>query len=253
MRAMCRGLAFGLVVVAFGAGGVQAQQAAPQHPAPQFYGYPSAQKSMPSGQGNNACQPETGYGCHVYVCPCPSGAGEICERLKHQIPPIQPVPTCHEVPVCEIIDEGPPPSPPRDVTIYRNAYVPIRIVTVPGNPNAVPVNIHVKWREVHVLCGADGKPLSSGQASAVLEQLNAQVAAVAAAPAAPMAPAPAPVVAVEKAAEKRWIWLPAQKVYGYGFQRADGLWVIDEGTKRPAPPTVQSAVSAPLATTTAAN
>lgn len=33
---------------------------------------------------------------------------------------------------------------------------------------------------------------------------------------------------------KRWVWLSKQSVWGYGYQREDGLWVIDPGTKRPA-------------------
>src|SRR5262249_18727816 len=31
---------------------------------------------------------------------------------------------------------------------------------------------------------------------------------------------------------KRWVWLTKQNCWGYGYQRADGLWVIDPGTKR---------------------
>lgn len=32
--------------------------------------------------------------------------------------------------------------------------------------------------------------------------------------------------------EKRWVWLVSQRCWGYGYQRSDGLWVIDPGSKR---------------------
>ena len=31
---------------------------------------------------------------------------------------------------------------------------------------------------------------------------------------------------------KQWVWLRKQVCWGFGYQRADGLWVIDPGTKR---------------------
>ena len=30
---------------------------------------------------------------------------------------------------------------------------------------------------------------------------------------------------------KQWVWLTKQGVWGYGYQRADGFWMIDAGTK----------------------
>src|SRR5690242_15314492 len=36
--------------------------------------------------------------------------------------------------------------------------------------------------------------------------------------------------------KKQWVWLSKQSCWGYGYQREDGLWVIDPGTKRNAQP-----------------
>jgi len=33
---------------------------------------------------------------------------------------------------------------------------------------------------------------------------------------------------------KQWVWLPKQNCWGYGYQRPDGYWQIDPGSKRPA-------------------
>jgi hypothetical protein len=43
-----------------------------------------------------------------------------------------------------------------------------------------------------------------------------------------------PAAAGEKPAgpKKQWVWLKSQNCWGYGYQRADGLWVIDPGSKR---------------------
>ena len=47
---------------------------------------------------------------------------------------------------------------------------------------------------------------------------------------------PASAVITEPAAAKQWVWLWRQGLFGYGYQRTDGLWVIDAGSKRlPAP------------------
>jgi uncharacterized protein YkwD len=35
-----------------------------------------------------------------------------------------------------------------------------------------------------------------------------------------------------QAPAKQWVWLPKQGCFGFGYKRADGLWVIDPGTKR---------------------
>ena len=251
MRAMRRGLIFAVALGALAASKTgYAQQAAPQ------YGYPAAQKAMPSGQGNYPCQvTPTGcyvekYGCEVTVCRCPCTTGTPCQVINSQIPPIHPVPSCQEPNVCTIVDEGPPTVAPQNITIHRNCYVPIKVVTTPGPSTVTPVNIQVNWREVHVLCGADGKPLGSAQAAAVLQQLNAQVASAMPAPSADSASAAA-------IPEKRWVWLEKQKVFGFGYQGADGYWVIDQGSKRPTLPEGQAAANAPPAaaavTTTASN
>lgn len=66
-------------------------------------------------------------------------------------------------------------------------------------------------------------------------------------PANPNTPAPAAASATTPA--KQWVWLWRQGVYGYGHQRADGLWVIDPGTKRlPAAPAAAAPVAAAPAT-----
>lgn len=46
---------------------------------------------------------------------------------------------------------------------------------------------------------------------------------------------------------KQWVWLTKQGVWGFGWQRWDGLWVIDPGSKRPPAPVPAPAPSpAPL-------
>jgi len=263
MRAVYRWSTFALAVVLSSAGGAaRAQQATPQ-----YYGYAQGQAGMPSGQAGYACQPGTAcqpekYGCNVTVCPCPCTTANACNYINSMIPPIHTPPTCYEQNVCTIINEGPPPTP-RDVTIFRNCYVPIKVVTQPGPNNVTPVNINVKWREVHVLCGPDGAPLSSQQASAVLQQLNEQVASappaaptaptaaaptapVAVTPSMPVAPQPAaPVAAAAVGPQKQWVWLTEERIYGFGYQRADGYWIIDPNSKRPTLPEGQSAVNVP--------
>jgi len=187
MRAASRGLAFAMALTAIHFSGVaEAQQAAPQ-----YYGYPTAQKAMPSGQAHYGCQPGPAcqperYGCGVTLCPCPSS--NACQVINSQIPPIHPLPGCYEPNTCTVVNEGPPTLPPQTITIYRNSYVPIRVVNQPTN--VAPVNIQVNWREIHVLCGADGRPLSTEQAAAVVKELNTQFAG--ATPAAPSAPTPRP-------------------------------------------------------------
>jgi hypothetical protein len=45
---------------------------------------------------------------------------------------------------------------------------------------------------------------------------------------------------------KQWVWLSKQGVWGYGYQREDGLWVIDPGSKRaPAPQATQAPAGDP--------
>ncbi len=74
----------------------------------------------------------------------------------------------------------------------------------------------------------------------------AQPAPAAATPAPSAAPAQTPVstpdqttaptVAQATGPQKRWVYLTSQKVWGLGYQRADGNWVIDSGSMRSAPP-----------------
>jgi hypothetical protein len=154
--------------------------------------------------------------------------------------------------------------------IYRNCYVPIQVQNV--QPQVTAVNIEVRWREVHILCGADGRPLSSQQTAEVLKELNTQVAATQGAPApnaatppagapataAPAAtpgpaqaaarapapgaatatasaPAPAPTTAQAGSPAKQWLWLAQYNAYGYGYQGDDGYLVIDQNSLRTAP------------------
>jgi hypothetical protein len=229
----------------------------------EYYGYggeqASGQAPAPSGQANYTCQPSSCYvekhGCWVYPCPCPCNPAKTCYEINEHLPPIKPPPTCQEVPYCEVKSELPAHERPVCVEIWRNCYVPIRVkkVEVPGPP-ILTATFQVKWREYHVLCKEDGTPLSSEQSAAVLKELGAQFAdAAAPAPASAAAPAPAPApaaapgavpappfappVAQAEAPVKRWVWLEKQGLYGFGYQRPDGLWVIDPGSKRPTLPT----------------
>jgi hypothetical protein len=257
MRRCYIGLAAAVLAIASGGGRANAQQAAPQQP--QTYGYATPQTPYPSGQGGGmGCYPQR-VGCQVYVCPNPCQAGPSAyQAYQAQIPPIQPPPAGNEVPVWVVQSELPPP-PAQNVVIYRNCYVPIQIQNVPSQ--VTPVNIEVRWREVHVLIGADGRPLSSQQTAEVLKELNARVAstqgapapnaatqpaaaqaaaAPASAPPAPpaaatataSAPTPAPTPAQANNPAKQWLWLAQYNAYGYGYQRDDGYYVIDQDSLR---------------------
>jgi len=156
------------------------------------------------------------------------------------------------------------------IPIYRNVYVPIKIVKQVSPYPVTPVNIQVNWREVHVLCGSDGKPLTSAQTAQIIKELSEQLAkgeasnagqgaatnappvpAVNPSPTAPSqdqaaVPAPnapsqasapnptpsAPTVAQATGPQKQWVWLAQEGVYGFGYQRTDGLWEIDAGSRR---------------------
>jgi hypothetical protein len=232
------------------AGVAGGRQASAQQPATQYYGYTGKQAPMASAQANYACVPGTGcvpdkYGCVVTVCPCP------CQTPAGCIPGIPDIhaPSCQNP--CVIINEGPPTTRPITYDIYRNCYVPLRIDFQPGPSNIQPVNINVKWREVHFLCGPDGKPLPAQQAAAVLKELQDQIAAggtpnsSTAAPVAQPVPnrtvtpatnattnttqaAPAPA----RAPQKQWIWVSNMNMYGFGYIREDGYAIIDEGSYR---------------------
>src|SRR5262245_1762639 len=138
MKAACWGFGFALVMSAIASSGVaQAQQAAPQ-----FYGYGGKQQPQPSGQAHYGCQPGPGcqperVGCGVTVCPCPCSTANTSQYINSQIPPIQPVPGCQEpgIPVVTVIDELPPTTPTQTITLHRNCYVPIKVVTQPTPSN----------------------------------------------------------------------------------------------------------------------
>jgi hypothetical protein len=265
-----------IATAAISGAGLQKATAQTPQASPQSYGgYASPQ--APPGPGSSACYPTPGcqnvkYGCTVTVCTCPCQTNYNCQEILSKIPQIHTPPTCQEAQVCTIIDEGPPTAPPVCIPIYRNCYVPIKVVTQPGpGPNVItPVNIQVNWREVHVLCGSDGKPLSSAQTAQIIKDLSEQLArgeapnagqgaaptaphasAVNPSPSAPSqaqavaptqnapvqasAPTPtpyAPVLAQATEPQKQWVWLAQEGVYGYGYQRTDGLWEIDAGSRR---------------------
>jgi hypothetical protein len=257
-------------------GGAATKPCAAQQVVSTVYGgYSGAQVSATPAQAAAACQPSpvacqnVKIGCQVTICNCPCAGTQACDELQKLIPGIHPPPTCQEVKPCEIIDEGPPTAQPVTIPIYRNCYVPIKIVTKQGpGPNTVtPVNIQVNWREVHILCDSKGVPLPSAQAAQIIKELSESLAkagttnpgAADTAPAAsatspastsvqpqPVAPAteatvqataPAPATAPPAVApapdvKKQWVWLSLEGVYGFGYQRADGYWEIDPGSRR---------------------
>ena len=170
-----------IAAAAISGAGLQEAMAQTPQASPQSYGgYASPQ--APPGPVATACQP-TGcqnvrYACNVTVCPCPCQTNYNCQEILSKIPAIHTPPTCQEAQVCTIIDEGPPTAPPVCIPIYRNCYVPIKIVTQPGpGPNVItPVNIQVNWREVHVLCDSKGVPIPGPKASEIIKQLSEQMA-----------------------------------------------------------------------------
>jgi len=240
------------------------QHASAQQASGQFYGYASGQAPMPSGQdlhggqGGQGCQVER-LGCNVYICPPPA-----CHAPNIQLPPREN-PTCQNAYVLE--SDLPPWKPTAPITVYRNHYVPIKVNHIPTNVQ--PVDILVKWREIHYLCDCapgtsqcphipsgspqQGSPQSgSPQADATVVPTPNSPLLTASAPATPTAPpAPAaPAVAQENPPAKRWVWLQKQGVFGFGFQRQDGLWVIDPASKRANLPEGQSLSPAPTTAVT---
>jgi len=173
---LIRSLSIAAVVFGFGGRQAVAQQPTSQQHSHSYYGLPEKQPPTPSIQGsitcypNPNCQPDK-VGCTVTICPCP------CQSATNCIPNVPDIhrPSCQNP--CVLISELPPATPPRTIDIYRNCYVPIKIDYRHPDPDVTPVNINVRWREVHFLCGPDGQPLSSEQAAAVLKELQAQVAA----------------------------------------------------------------------------
>jgi hypothetical protein len=129
----------------------------------QYYGYASQQSPAPSGQAAYPCQPcqachgcvptppppcqPQKCGCDVVYCPpttCQPAGGCIPN------PPYYPPPGCQAA--CEITDECAPTKPVQWVSVYRNHYVPIRIVKTPSQYDVQPVSIQVNERIVHYLC-----------------------------------------------------------------------------------------------------
>ncbi len=210
------------------------QQASAQQASGQFYGYASGQGPMPSGQdqyGGHGCQVDK-VGCNVQVCPQP------CHNVNIPLPPREQ-PSCQNAYVLE--SDLAPWKPTTQITVIRNHYVPIKVNHIPTDVQ--PVDILVKWREIHYLCdcppGTSQCPhvptgssqQGSPQAGASVKPTPASPLLNAAAPPAPEVPA-APAVAQENVPTKRWVWLQKQSLYGFGFQRQDGLWVIDPTSKR---------------------
>ncbi len=223
------------------------QHASAQQASGQFYGYPSGQAPMPSGQdqhGGHGCQVDM-VGCQVHIC-----SPKPCYNVNIPLPPREH-PTCQNAYVIE--SDLPPWRPTTQVTVYRNHYVPIKVNHIPTDVQ--PVDILVKWREIHYLCDcppgtSDCPHIPSGSPQQGSPQAGASVVPTpnspllnAAAPAAPTVP----TLTREESPGKRWVWLQKQSLFGFGFQRKDGLWIIDPASKRPTLPEGQTLV--PAATT----
>ncbi len=218
-------------------------QASAQQASGQFYGYASGQAPMASGQdqyGGHGCQLEK-VGCNVQVCPQP------CHNVNIPLPPREQ-PSCQNAYVLE--SDLAPWKPTTQITVYRNHYVPIKVNHIPTNVQ--PVDILVKWREIHYLCdcppGTSQCPhIPSGSSQQGSPQADASVKPAPNSPLLTTATPAAPAVAAEISPERRWVWLPKQSLFGFGFQRHDGLWVIDPASKRPNLP--EGETVAPAATT----
>ena len=242
--------------------------------AQQFYGYASPQSPVPSGQAALPCQPSQGCygcvpttppacqplkcGCDVVYCPpttCQPGAGCVTPI------PFYPPPGCQAA--CVIQDECAPQKPVQWVTVYRNHYVPIKIVKTQSQYDVQPVSIQVNERIVHFLCDCapgtancphvpTGTPQTSGtpQTTAVSQPGSKPAAEVAQANATPAQsasltaqPTPSASSPREKIAEgpaKQWIWLSNENCYGYGYINESGFAIVDPATKTTTP-TVASA------------
>ena len=93
-----------------------------------------------------ACQPLK-CGCDVVYCPpttCQPAVGCVAPI------PFYPSPGCQAA--CLVQDEWRLTKPVQWVQIYRNHYVPIKIVKTPAQVDVQPVNIQVNERIVHYLC-----------------------------------------------------------------------------------------------------
>ncbi len=213
------------------------QHATAQQASGQFYGYASGQAPMPSGQdqyGGHACHVDM-VGCQVHIC-----SPKPCHNVNIPLPPREH-PTCQNAYVIE--SDLPPWKPTCHVTVYRNHYVPIKVNHIPTDVQ--PVDILVKWREIHYLCDCPPGTLQcphvpSGSPQHGSPQVGAAVKHTPNSPLLTAAAPAAPAVAQENPPAKRWVWLEKQSLFGFGFQRKDGLWVIDPASKRPSLPEGQT-------------
>ena len=220
------------------------------------------------------------YGCQITVtCPptpytCPpygGGTADVCKFLCDQ-PPYNPNPIT--------------------LTIYKNYYVPFYVKNnTPPNVQAVNFDvkyreIHYLSDEYGNAIDKDGKPLLNpdgvipkpgtpisnyapapampSRQSAALPSPSSpgsMVSAPAEAPTAPVSmatatPTPSTPVAAQAvpaaATAKQWVWLRKEGVYGFGYQRTDGLWVIDEGSRQASKP-IAGTTPEPASTVTASN
>jgi hypothetical protein len=239
----------------------------PQASGQYGYGGPT-----PSPQSTQAVPCHEVSGCHVVVG-CPPTHPNVAQQLGQELERyIEHPPTCQEanVQTLTVVSELPPEH--RYVDVWRNHYIPVRVVVVQRKPEGVSsFDVRVNYREVHVLCDQHGNPLPAPQATAVLKELEKQfannapadgataptapaaassAASEAAPPVTSAAPAPAsnPAAAPNQAPaarpmttaansaapQKQWVWLTQEGVYGFGYQRTDGLWEIDPDSRRPA-------------------
>jgi hypothetical protein len=181
------------------------------------------------------------------------------------------------------------------LTIVKNYYVPLYVANN-SPPNVQPVDIDIKWREIHYLVNAKGEPIDkdgrvlpqptpsplpppgttyptsgvmpssqqgasnspapTGALVATTAGNNAPPVSAPVAPTQPAAPAPAPAATTTTSTTpaapasvpangpaKQWVFLPSEGVYGYGYQRADGYWIIDEGSRQANPPTTTASAN----------
>ena len=256
--------AFAFVAIVASSHGVAAQTPQAQ---PQYYGYTNQQAPMASPQGGMPCQ--ACQACHGCQMPPPPdcqpekcGCNVVDHRVACQNPAPIPMPgfeTCQNS--CQnailIESECAPDQPATWVTVYRNHYVPIKVVNRPANHQVRPVNIVIKTREVHYLCDcAPGvecphgppptpqkNPMPMPQTGAVPTNPAPDAQMTSATPAAPAPVAPVQAAPTPAQPAKTWVYLTAEKLYGYGYQRADGYWIIDPGNRRTTLPTAPPAAS----------
>ena len=255
----------GIAAWAIGLTGSAAFAQTPQASGQYGYGGP-----MPSPQSGYPVPCHEVAGCHVVVgCPSTCHQANVPQQINDQLRGYtETPPSCQEAQQLTLYSEMPPAH--TYVDIWRNHYIPVKVTIVPKTPEGIrSFDVRVNYREVHVLCDQKGNPLPAPQAAAVLKELEKQYASnapagPATAPGAPpagspspseaappltsMSSAPAPKLAAtpdQTAAaaltatptapptpQKQWVWLAQEGVYGYGYQRSDGFWEIDSGSRR---------------------